>query len=710
MHRPLRVAARAATLALVLAGSAAVPAAAQQAPPTAPPAPPATTPAPPTTTTPATPPAPDVPRPVPTSPTAGAREFAGQDDRWTVGGAWLIRRDQGNVGMKEGWQRRASPVGWTAGTVPNVWNAGDNSPESQAGGITWYRRELRLPRIPEARKGGAFVLRFERVAVAAQVWVDGEKIGSHRGAYEPFELRIPAKRARDGKVTLVVRTTNVRNVGDFPPASRQRDGTPGGGWWNDGGIPREVVLRYADGLDLSPVQITPDLPCADCSGVLRVRTTVTNVASGTRRARVQIRVGNRVKRLGDVRLKGGETRNLEGRMSVPDPIVWTPKKPTLYTAGVEARLTSGKREGERVARYRVRTGIRSVKVVKGHLQLNFRDVNLRGSGLHEMDIPRASAMTNRGQNVLLEQVRDLGGLVLRAHYPLHPRILEEADRMGLLVWSEIPVYQVRQSQLARPSVLGNALELLESMIVTNAHHPSVFTWSVGNELTTNPGKPIVDYFKATRKVVDELDRSRPMSYARQSGVRYGCVGAYGPVDLLGLNDYFGWYGAPNDPLSNPAELGPFLDRLRACNPREAIMITETGAEANHDGPVTDAGTYAFQAAYAAHHFGVYRSKPWLSGAIWWGLREFRVRPNWAGGNPLPTPPWHGKGLLGRDFSKKPAWTVLRDEFRSVDQLSAPSTAPVTIPPSPPGRSSAAGTGEDGDPAAAPGDGAATPGA
>jgi hypothetical protein len=708
MHRPLRVAARAATLALVLATGAAVPAAAQDAPPatttTTPVAPPATT------TAPATPPAPDVPRPVATPPTSGAREFAGQDDRWTVGGAWLIRRDQGNVGLKDHWERQASPVGWTAGTVPNVWNAGDNSPESQAGGITWYRRELRLPRIAKARKGGAFILRFERVAIGASVWIDGVKIGSHRGAYEPFELRVPAAKAKDGKVSLVVRTINTRNVGDFPPGSTQADGTPGGGWWNDGGIPREIVLRYADGLDLSPVQITPDLPCADCSGVLRVRATVTNVASGTRRARVVVRVGDRVKRLGDVRLKGGQVKDLEGTMSVPKPVVWTPRKPYLYTAGVEATLTGGKREGERVARFRVRTGIRSVRVVKGHLQLNFRDVNLRGVGLHEMDIARASALTDRGQDLLLQQVRDLGGLVIRAHYPLHPRILEEADRMGLLVWSEIPVYQVRQSQLARPSVLKNALELLRSMIVTNAHHPSVFTWSVGNELTTNPGTPIVRYFQQTRKLIDALDRTRPMAYARQSGVRYGCVGAYGAVDLLGLNDYFGWYGAPNDPLSNPAELGPYLDRLHACNPHEAIMITETGAEANHDGPATDAGTYAFQAAYAAHHFGVYRSRPWLSGAIWWGLREFRVRPNWAGGNPLPTPPWHAKGLLGRDGSKKPAWTVLHDEFGSVDQLSPPSTAPVTIPPSPPGRQSTAGTGEDGDPAAAPGDNAASPGA
>jgi hypothetical protein len=647
-----------------------------------------------------------LPRPDASGPSTGGRYVAGPDDRWTVGGSWLVRRDPTVTGVRSHWERASAATGWSPVTVPNVWNAGDNSPASQEGGVTWYRRELRLPRIAKARRGGAFVLRFERVSVQGTVWVDGVKIASHRGAYEPFEATIPAKQAKDGRVNLVVRTDNRRNVGDLPPGSTQSDGTPGGGWWNDGGIPREVGLRYADGLDLSPVQITPDLPCARCAGVVRFRVTARNVATSTRRARLTIRVGDERRTLGEVRLKGGAAKELTGRIDVPRPHVWSPKDPYLYTASVEARLSAGKREGERVARYRARTGIRSIEVVGARLQLNFRDVNLRGTGVHEMDIPRGSALTDDGQDLLLRQVRDLGGLVVRGHYPFHPRILEEADRLGLLVWAEIPVYQVRQSQLARDSIRGNALRLLRTTITVNAHHPSVFTWSVGNELSTNPGPPIVRYIQDARKVVDATDRTRPMAYARQSGVKYGCVGAYGPLDILGLNDYFGWYGGPSEPLADPAQLGPFLDRLHACNPREAIMITETGAEANREGPATEAGTYAFQAAYAAHHLAVYRSKPWLSGAIWWGLREFRVRPNWAGGNPVPTPPWHGKGLLGRDFSKKPAWQVLHDETAGLDQLAPAPTGPVSIPPSPPGRQSADGTGEDGDPA----DGVASPGA
>lgn len=642
------------------------------------------------------------PAPAATGPSPKLRVFAGQDDRWTVGGRWLIRRDPGDVGLAQHWERPGSADGWTPGTVPSVWNAGDDGNASMAGGVAWYRRELRLPRIASTRAGGRWILRFERVSVGATIWVGGRLIGRHRGAYEPFEVDVPARAIRrDGTLTLVVRSDSRRTPSDFPPGSTLADGSPGGGWWNDGGIPREVVLRHADQVDLR-VQATPDLPCPTCAGTVRVRATLRNVTRHARTVDVVARIAGRATSLGRVRLKAGARGSVHATAKVPKPIVWSPKRPHLYRIDVDATLRGRRsgpladRVGDRVAHWRARTGIRSIRVRAGRLELNFRPVNLRGVGLHEQDATHGSALTDRGQDLLLEQARELGGLVIRGHYPLHPRMLEEADRLGLLVWTEIPVYQVRASELKKRAVRLAALRLLRTTIETNAHHPSVFTWSVGNELTTNPGPSIVRYIKTARDVRDELDPTRPLSYARQAGVQRGCVGAYGRLDLIGLNDYFGWYGGPTDALADPVNLGPFLDKLRACNPNEAWMITETGAEANRDGPLEEHGTFAFQSAYAAYHFAVYRSRPWLSGAIWWGLREFRVRPNWAGGNPRPTPPWHGKGLLGRFGTRKPAWDVLHQEFGAVDQLAPAPTGPVTIPPSPPGGIAPPGPGEEGD--------------
>lgn len=626
-----------------------------------------------------------VPAPAATAPKPGARVFAGLDRRWTVGGRWLIRRDLEDSGRRDGWFEPGAATGWSTGTVPNVWNAGDHSNASQGGGVVWYRRELQLPRIARGRTGGQWVLRFERVAVDATVWINGRQVTRHRGAFEPFELRVPQRLVRrDRTITLVVRTDNRRGLGDLPPLSIQRDGSFGGGWWNDGGIPREVTLRYADQLDLSPVQITPDLPCKGCAGVVRYRMTVTNVSAGTRKARISARIAGRSASLATVTLAPGEAQEVTGRIDVRRPRIWSPTRPALYTTDVTVRAASGARSGQRLARYRARTGIRSVRVSRGKLQLNFADVNLRGTGLHEMDEARGSAMTDRMQDVLIAQARQLG-YVMRSHYPLHPRILEEADRLGMLVWSEVPVYQVRQSQLGKARVRDTALRLLRTTVRTSAHHPSVFTWSVGNELSTDPGGAIERYFDRARRLVDAYDRSRPLSYARQVGWKYGCIPMYRVFDLIGLNDYFGWYGTVGDPLADPTQLGPYLDSLRACYPKQAIMISETGAEANREGTVIEPGSYAYQTAYARYHYAVYASKPWLSGAVWWGLREFRVRPNWSGGNPFPTPPWHGKGLLDRFGRAKPAWSFLRDERKRVNQLAPAPSAPVALPVPPPAR-------------------------
>ena len=100
-----------------------------------------------------------------------------------------------------------------------------------------------------------------------------------------------------------------------------------------------------------------------------------------------------------------------------------------------------------------------------------------------------------------------------------------------------------------------------------------------------------------------------------------------------------------------------------CYPGKAILVTETGAEANRDGPVEEKGTYAFQQDYVDYHFGVYATKPWLSGAIYWTLQEFRVRPRWEGGNPRPSPPVHQKGVIGFDGTKKPAFATCSGSSR-----------------------------------------------
>ena len=120
------------------------------------------------------------------------------------------------------------------------------------------------------------------------------------------------------------------------------------------------------------------------------------------------------------------------------------------------------------------------------------------------------------------------------------------------------------------------------------------------------------------------------------------------------------------------------------------MVTEFGAEANRDGPVEEKGTWAFQQDFVNFHLATYAQKTWLSGAVYWALNEFKVRPGWEGGNPRPNPPLHQKGLLKYgDFSRKPAWEDLRrnyagDEAVRLAREPAGAPAPARGPGGAPG--------------------------
>ena len=162
-------------------------------------------------------------------------------------------------------------------------------------------------------------------------------------------------------------------------------------------------------------------------------------------------------------------------------------------------------------------------------------------------------------------------------------------------------------------------------------------WSIGNELSSQPGPVQGAYINAAVKFAKEMDPTRPVGLAVAAYPSSLCQAAeYKPLDVLGLNEYFGWYPGPSGQIFDRTKLSGYLDAARACYPDKAMMVTEFGAEANRDGPVEEKGTWAFQQDWVNYHLGVFATKPWLSGAIYWALNEFWVRPGWEGGNPRPT--------------------------------------------------------------------------
>ncbi len=586
---------------------------------------------------------------------------AGPSGRYLMDGRWLFRLDPKNVGLSKGYKNQTSTSGWKGVRVPNAWNATDQSLESFQGSVGWYRRDFKLPTSTKAR---SWVVRFESVNYRSRVWLNGKPLGSNAGAYLPFEKRIPSSALkRTGTNRLVVRVENKRFAYDFPPAGLSVAGAPTGGWWNYGGILREVYLREVRNVDFSTVLVRPELPCSTCTATVKVKTVLRNAGPGTVRTKVTGTFGSQKLNLGTAVISAGRFRSLTRTIKVTKPRLWSPSSPKLYTVRLKAT-----ENGKTLQSYRLRSGIRSIKVLNGQLLLNGSPLNFRGLGMHEDDKQRGFAINNTIRDREIAEAKELGATMLRSHYPLHPYTMEQADRKGIMIWSEIPVYSLKTEQLAKAIVRKRAANELEDNIEANGNHPSIMLWSIGNELSSKPGRTQGDYIARAVKAAKRLDPTRPVALAVAGYPAAGCQKEYGPLDIIGINEYFGWYTGPSGQIADRSLLSAYLDSVHACYPDKAVVITETGAEANRDGPVEERGTYAFQKDFVTYHFGVYATKPWLAGAMYWAMEEFRVRPGWQGGNPRPNSPIHEKGLITFEGVKKPAWSDVQRIFRGTRQI------------------------------------------
>jgi hypothetical protein len=411
------------------------------------------------------------------------------------------------------------------------------------------------------------------------------------------------------------------------------------------------------------VQVQPDLPCATCAATVRFKVTVRNAGPGAVHARLAGTFGSQKVDLGTAALAPGHFASFTRTIRVAKPRLWSPGSPALYDVRLSAR--SGKAT---LARWFLQSGIRSIKVVDGHLMLNGQPLHLRGVGLHEDDPKLGFAIDNRIRDKELAQVKELGATLIRSHYPLHPYTQERADQLGLLLWSEIPVYALKTKELAKTLVRKLAANELRDNILTNGNHPSVIVWSIGNELSARPGPVQGYYISRAVRTAKALDPTRPVGLAVAGYPAAGCQPEYGPLDVIGVNEYFGWYPGPNGQIADRDLMSSYLDSVHACYPKKALLVTETGAEANRVGPVEEKGTYAYQQDFINFHFGVYATKPWLSGAIWWAIQEFRVRPHWDGGNPRPDPPLHQKGVIAFDGTKKPGFFDLQRIYKATRQI------------------------------------------
>ena len=519
--------------------------------------------------------------------------------------------------------------------VPGDWNTQRESLLLYEGSV-WYKRTFDDPRRDANTR--LFVW-FGAVATQASVYLNGELLGRHDGGFTPFGFEITGSVKPAGN-TLIVRAENRRRREAVPTADFD--------WWNYGGITRR------DRLILVPTTFVRDF--------------VVQLDKGSRdrlRATVELDGPKKVQKI-TVRIPGAGvaqtvTSDAGGRAELSIPTrglsLWSPEAPKLYEVEVAAETDSVRDE----------IGFRTIETRGTQILLNGRPIFLRGICAHE-EAPFRSGRAHSAEEArtVLGWVKELNGNFVRlAHYPHRETMLREADRMGVLVWSEIPVYWAIHWE--DPSTLASAQQQLTESITRDRNRASIVLWSVANE--TPISEPRNAFLKSLVDRVRELDPTRLVTAALERGKPDGDTqviddpfGAH--LDVIGCNEYIGWY----DGLAEKA------DRVswRTIYDKPVIMSEwGGGARAGLHGTKRTRWSEEFQAEIYRKQTAMLGRIPFLAGTTPWLLTDFRsphrLRPGVQDG-------WNRKGLISDRGDRKQAFDVLREWYATLAAKERP--APV----------------------------------
>jgi beta-galactosidase len=534
---------------------------------------------------------------------------------------------------------------WQAVSIPHCWGW----EEAQQGkdfyrGPGWYRRELDVT--PEA--GKRYFLRFEAASLVADVYLNGKSLGEHRGGFGAFCYEITTNLSASGTNLLAVRVDNTK-FPDIAPLS--------GDFSVYGGIYRPVHLLVTSEENFTPTDHgSPGVAWLQTSvskkqAVLDVTVQISN---GTRTNQSQTVVATVLDANGNpvasseeqITLAPSVTAPYWLHVTVPKPHLWNGRKdPYLYRAVVELQAADGV-----VDSVEQPLGLRyySIDPDKGFF-LNGEPYHLHGVDKHQDRFNEGWAISEADLDEDISLIKEMGCTVIRcAHYQHSDYFYSLCDKAGILVWAEIPqVNEIRDTPQFEETSRNQLLDLIRQ----NVNHPSIFVWSLFNEIrgskgSDDPHRELMD-LKIT---ANGEDPTRPTIAAT-------CVSILPEMnkipDLLGWNIYPGWYSG----WGSKEDFGAALDKHRADSRHGGICISEYGAganvtqhEENPQQPVTTSQWHPeeWQAEVHEAAWAAMKERPFVWGTFVWNMFDFAVSTRHEGG----IPGRNDKGLVSYDRKTK----------------------------------------------------------
>lgn len=505
--------------------------------------------------------------------------------------------------------------------VPGDWNTQRDSLLYYEGPI-WYEREFTY----QPREHTHIFLHIGAANYRSWFWVNGTKVCEHEGGYTSFNCDV-TKAVHAGGNFVVAAVDNTRHDDGVPTLKTD--------WWNHGGLTRTVSLIEVPEAFIDQY----DLHLARGSG-----NTIegwVHVEGGERSATV----GVEIPELGaKTTAKVGDGGLAQIRFETKDLQRWSPKTPKLYKVKVYA--------GQDAIDDLI--GFRTVETRGTEILLNGKPIFLRGVCIHaEAPYRGGRAYSDKDAETLLGWAKELGANYVRlAHYPHDESMLRAADRMGLLVWSEIPVYWAIKFDDAR--VLAKAQLQLDEEIETSRNHAAIILWSMANETPNNEAR--TRFIEALANHARQMDPTRLITAAllvRSEGHTKIVDDPLGKVlDVIGTNEYVGWYEQTPE--------GADTTEWRIVYEKPVIMSEfGAGAKAGLHGAENERWTEEYQADVYRHQLGMLNRIPQLRGMSAWILMDFRSPTrNLAG----IQDGFNRKGLISDQGQKKAAFYVLQKAY------------------------------------------------
>ncbi|MDO6802295.1 glycoside hydrolase family 2 TIM barrel-domain containing protein [Wenyingzhuangia sp. 1_MG-2023] len=507
--------------------------------------------------------------------------------------------------------------------VPGDWNSQDDQLLFYEGTL-WYKRDF----VVDPKKDKRYFMHFGAVNYESHIYLNGKKIGTHKGGFTPFQFEVTGK-LNGGSNFIVVMVDNTRKKDEIPTVNTD--------WWNYGGIIRDVSLIE------TPTSFISDY---------KVQLAKNN--SNTIEGFVQVNgVDTKKSIIVEIpELKIKKTLNTDkngiAKFTISSKRIklWSPETPKLY----DVKISSN---SEAIAD---KIGFRTIKTIGKDIFLNNKSVFLKGISIHdENPLIEGRLRSEADMRMMLTWVKELGCNYVRlAHYTHNETMLRLADEMGLMVWAEVPVYWT--ISWTKKETYKNAENQLEVGIERDKNRASVVIWSIGNETPITEPRNV--FMGNLVDKVRSLDTTRLVAAALEIERDGYVITVDDPLgdklDLASFNEYGGWY------WGDPKDLENYEFDVKFNKP---VIISEFGAGALAGFHADDDTIWSeeFQETVYINQIKMLEKMDGLRGMTPWVLADFKSPRRQ---NTVYQNFWNRKGLISNNGIKKKAFFVLKKYYES----------------------------------------------